>query len=410
MCRLVLLSLELDLRRRIMNKVIKSLGARRLASVMGAAVLVVSCTTVVASASTMKAHTAANVRACVVTDTGGLNDKSFNASAYAGLLQGAAANKNVTPLVVSTPTNGAESDYDQEISSFVAQKCNIIIGVGYLMADAIWNAAVKNPTVHFAIVDSGNTSPGNDGIAVAPTTGTTATNNILGLTYNTQEDAFLGGYEAAAYAVSVNPAAPKVATYGGQQFGSVTAYMDGYYEGAMYYNTTVKPKHAVKVLGWDLKTQKGTFIGSFNDQATARTDTTAFLAAGATTVFPVAGNDGLGTTSAIRTWNASAAHKIKANAEWVDFDGCLSDKTDCSLFLNSVTKGVAASVNAAVTAEATGTFAGGLYVGTLKNGGAAFAQDLSSPMAKKLSASVLTAVAGIAAKIKNGTIKVTVGG
>lgn len=410
MCRLVLLSLELDLRRRIMNKVIKSLGARRLASVMGAAVLVVSCTTVVASASTMKAHTAANVRACVVTDTGGLNDKSFNASAYAGLLQGAAANKNVTPLVVSTPTNGAESDYDQEISSFVAQKCNIIIGVGYLMADAIWNAAVKNPTVHFAIVDSGNTSPGNDGIAVAPTTGTTATNNILGLTYNTQEDAFLGGYEAAAYAVSVNPAAPKVATYGGMQFGSVTAYMDGYYEGAMYYNTTVKPKHAVKVLGWDLKTQKGTFIGSFNDQATARTDTTAFLAAGATTVFPVAGNDGLGTTAAVRTWNAAASHKIKANAEWVDSDGCINDAPDCSLFLNSVTKGVAASVNAAVTAEATGTFAGGLYVGTLKNGGAAFAQDLSSPMAKKLSASVLTAVAGITAKIKNGTIKVTVGG
>ena len=410
MCRLVLLSLELDLRRRIMNKVIKSLGARRLASVMGAAVLVVSCTTVVASASTMKAHTAANVRACVVTDTGGLNDKSFNASAYAGLLQGAAANKNVTPLVVSTPTNGAESDYDQEISSFVAQKCNIIIGVGYLMADAIWNAAVKNPTVHFAIVDYPNTSPGDDGIAVAPTTGTTATNNILGLTYNTQEDAFLGGYEAAAYAVSVNPAAPKVATYGGMQFGSVTAYMDGYYEGAMYYNTTVKPKHAVKVLGWDLKTQKGTFIGSFNDQATARTDTTAFLAAGATTVFPVAGNDGLGTTAAVRTWNAAASHKIKANAEWVDSDGCIQDATDCSLFLNSVTKGVAASVNAAVTAEATGTFAGGLYVGTLKNGGAAFAQDLSSPMAKKLSASVLTAVAGIAAKIKNGTIKVTVGG
>ena len=269
---------------------------------------------------------------------------------------------------------------------------------------------MKNPTVHFAIVDSGNTSPGDDGIAVAPTTGTTATNNILGLTYNTQEDAFLGGYEAAAYAVSVNPAAPKVATYGGMQFGSVTAYMDGYYEGAMYYNTTVKPKHAVKVLGWDLKTQKGTFIGSFNDQATARTDTTAFLAAGATTVFPVAGNDGLGTTAAVRTWNAAASHKIKANAEWVDTDGCISDAPDCSLFLNSVTKGVAASVNAAVTAEATGTFAGGLYVGTLKNGGAAFAQDLSSPMAKKLSASVLTAVAGIAAKIKNGTIKVTVGG
>ena len=179
---------------------------------MGAAVLVVSCTTVVASAATMRAHATATVRACVVTDTGGLNDKSFNASAYAGLVQAAAANKNVVPLVVSTPSNGAESDYDQEIASFVSQKCNLIIGVGYLMADAIWNAAVKNPTIHFAIVDNGNTAPYPDGIAIAPSggavltnpfSGTTATNNILGLTYNTQEDAFLGGYEAAAYAVSV---------------------------------------------------------------------------------------------------------------------------------------------------------------------------------------------------------------
>ena len=53
------------------------------------------------------------------------------------------------------------------------------------------------------------------------------------------------------------------------------------------------------MLGWNEKTQKGTFIGSFTDQNTAATDTTAFLTQGATTVFPVAGSDGLGTTSAV---------------------------------------------------------------------------------------------------------------
>ena len=179
---------------------------------------------------------------------------------------------------ISTPSTGTESNYDSEIASFVSEKCDIIITVGFLMSDATWNAAVNNPTIHFAQVDNGDTSPGNDGIAIAPYTGTAPGNNILGLTYETQQDAFLGGYEAAAYAVLKNPKAPKVATYGGEQFSSVTSYMDGFYDGVQYYNS--KNKKNVQVLGWNEKTQKGTFIGSFSDTATARADSVAFLARG----------------------------------------------------------------------------------------------------------------------------------
>ena len=402
-----------------MNRGIKFLGARRLAPSIGAVVLALSCTTVVAGASTTSGSagkseaasanvTYAKTLACEVTDTGGINDKSFNASAYAGLNEAGALSPNIVTSVISTPSNGTESNYDTEISSLIAQKCSIIITVGFLMSDATWNAAVANPTVHFAQVDNGDTSPGNDGIAVPPATGTAPGNNILGLTYSTQQDAFLGGYEAAAYAVLKHASAPKVATYGGEQFSSVTSYMDGFYDGVMYYNTKMKPKHAVQFLGWNEKTQKGTFIGSFTDTATSRTDTTAFLAQGATTVFPVAGSDGLGTTSAVRTWNA--AHSLKANVEWVDTDGCVSDATDCNLFLNSVTKGVTASVKAAVVLQATGAFAGGDYVGTLANGGAAFVQDSKSKMAQALPKSVLAAVATITKGIENGSIKVAVGG
>ncbi|MGH9021102.1 MAG: BMP family lipoprotein [Acidimicrobiales bacterium] len=355
------------------------------------------------------AHTAyAKTLACEVTDTGGINDKSFNASAYLGLEQAAKLSPNIVTSVVSTPSNGTESNYDAEISSLIAQKCDIIVTVGFLMSDATWNAAVNNPSVHFAQVDNGDTSPGNDGIAVMPYTGTAPGNNILGLTYETQQDAFLGGYEAAAYAAAKNAKSPKVATYGGEQFSSVTYYMDGFYDGVMYYNNTAKPMHKVQVLGWNEKTQKGTFINSFTDQATARTDSTAFLSQGATTIFPVAGSDGLGTTSAVRTWNAS--HKLKANVEWVDTDGCVSDASDCNLFLNSVTKGVTASVKAAIVLEATGKYAGSDYVGTLKNGGAAFIQDKQSKMAKQLSKAVLAKVTTITKGIESGSIKVAVGG
>ncbi len=402
-----------------MNKGIKLLGAGRLASTIGVAALVVGSGTVVAGAAVNSGHaskgavfsahaTYSKTLACEVTDTGGINDKSFNASAFLGLQQAAKVSKNIVTSVISTPSNGTESNYDAEIASLVAQKCNIIITVGFLMSDATWNAAVNNPTFHFAQVDNGNTSPGNDGVAVAPFTGTAPGNNILGLTYSTQQDAFLGGYEAAAYAAMKNPKSPKVATYGGMQFSSVTSYMDGYYDGVMYYNTHAKPKHKVQVLGWNEKTQKGTFSGSFTDQATARTDTTAFLSQGATTVFPVAGSDGLGTTSAVRTWNA--AHKLKANVEWVDTDGCVSDAPDCNLFLNSVTKGVTASVKAAVLMQATGKFVGSNYIGTLANGGAAFVQDSQSKMAKALPKSVLKAVAAIAKGIEHGSIKVAIAG
>ena len=392
-----------------MNRGIKFRGVRRLAPTMGLVVLALSCTAVSAGATTRVAHTTyANTLACEVTDTGGINDKSFNASAFAGLEAAGAVSKNISTSVISTPPNGTESNYDSEIASFVSEKCDIIITVGFLMSDATWNAAVANPTIHFAQVDNGDTSPGNDGIAVAPYTGTAPGNNILGLTYETQQDAFLGGFEAAAYAVLKNPKAPKVATYGGEQFSSVTDYMDGYWDGVQFYNNEAKPKHKVVVLGWSEVTQKGTFIGSFDDTATARADTNAFLSQGATTIFPVAGSDGLGTTSAVRTWNA--AHKLKANVEWVDTDGCVSDHPDCNLFLNSVTKGVTASVKTAVLEQASGTFAGGDYVGTLANGGAAFVQDPESAMAKQLPKAVVAGVAQIAKGIEAGQIKVPVGG
>jgi basic membrane protein A len=346
------------------------------------------------SISSAGAATYKKTLACEVTDTGGINDRSFNASAYLGLGEA----KKVAPTFIktevqSTPSTGTESTYQTEIASFISQHCSIIITVGFLMSDATWNAAQQNPMDHFAQVDNGNASPGKDGVALPPYKGTAK--NILGLTYETQQDAFLGGYEAAAYAVAHNAAAPKVATYGGEQFSSVTYYMDGFYDGVQYYNTKMKPKVPVAVLGWNEKTQKGTFIGSFTDQTTSASDTTAFLSQGATTVFPVAGSDGLGTTSAVKTWNGS--HTLKANVEWVDTDGCVNDPSDCNLFLNSVLD------------QATGKFAGGDYIGTLKNGGAAFIEDHGA-MGKANSAATLKAVATLTTGIENGTIKIPVGG
>jgi basic membrane protein A len=109
----------------------------------------------------------------------------------------------------------------------------------------------------------------------------------------------------------------------------------------------------------------------------------------------------------VKTWNAS--HSLKANVEWVDTDGCVNDPADCNLFLSSVTKGVTASVKAAVLLQAEGKFAGGDYIGTLKNGGAAFIEDHGTA-GKENSAATLKEIATLTTGIESGMIKIPVGG
>src|SRR6201996_6592888 len=87
---------------------------------------------------------------CMVTDTGGINDKSFNQSAWQGMQEAAAANPNITVKYLQSTT---QSDYVPNISTFLSEKCGIIVTVGYLMAQATQSAAEKNPSAKFAIVD-----------------------------------------------------------------------------------------------------------------------------------------------------------------------------------------------------------------------------------------------------------------
>ena len=122
-------------------------GVRRVAPILGAMALALTSTTVIASAGPAGAAsksphvTYTKTLACEVTDTGGINDKSFNASAYLGLTEAAKLSKNIVTSVVSTPSNGTESNYDAEISSLIAQKCDLIVTVGFLMGDATQAAA-----------------------------------------------------------------------------------------------------------------------------------------------------------------------------------------------------------------------------------------------------------------------------
>ena len=302
------------------------------------------------SSATSSAATSAKFLGCMVTDTGGIDDRSFNASSWAGMQAAAAANSNITVKYLQSTT---QSDYIPNINTFLSEKCGIIVTVGFLMGPATEAAAKAHPSQKFAIVDCSYASGCLTG---------TKEPNIDQLTYNTVQDGFLGGYLAAGMTKT-----GKVATFGGEDFGTVTIYMDGFWDGVQYYNS----KHGthVQVLGWNEQTQKGSFTGDFTNQTKGQTLTQTFISEGADIIFPVAGNVGLGAAKAVQDADAAAGSQ-KVNMFWVDTDGCTSAPQYCKYFITSVTKGIVPSVKTAVLSAANGTFKGGTYVGTLANGGA----------------------------------------
>jgi basic membrane protein A and related proteins len=327
--------------------------------------------------STSSAGTSSKFLGCMVTDTGGINDRSFNASSWAGMQAAAAADPNITVKYLQSTT---QSDYVPNINTFLGEKCGIIVTVGFLMGAATETAAKANPTQDFAIVDCSYAS--------GCLTGTKET-NIDQLVFNTVQDGFLGGYLAAGMTKT-----GKVATFGGENFGTVTIYMDGFWDGVQYYNS----KHGthVQVLGWNEQTQKGSFTGDFTNQTKGQQLTQTFISEGADIIFPVAGNVGLGAAKAVQQAD-QAAGGDKVNLFWVDTDGCVSAAQYCQYFITSVTKGIVAAVSNAVETAAKGTFAGGTYVGTLSNGGAVLSpfHDFSTKVPSALQAELNQVKAGI---------------
>jgi basic membrane protein A len=330
------------------------------------------------SGGSSSASTAGKLLGCMVTDTGGIDDRSFNASSWQGMQEAQSADPSKISVTYLQSTT--QSDYTPNINTFIGKKCGIIVTVGFLMAGATETASKANPIAKSAIVDNAYSPP---------------LSNVDALLFTTVQDGFLGGYLAAGMTKT-----GKVATFGGQKLPTVTIYMDGFYDGVQYYNS----KHGthVSVLGWNEGSQNGSFTGNFTDQTAGQTLTQTFITEGADIIFPVAGNVGLGAAKAVQNADAQAGSQ-KVNMMWVDTDGCISAAQYCKYFITSVTKGIQTAVRKAVTDAASGTFKGGNYIGTLANGGVALApyHDFASKVPSSLQTELNTVKLGII----TGTIK-----
>jgi basic membrane protein A len=235
-----------------------------LAAVALVAALVAAFVAVTRSSSASAAHNA-GFSACLVTDIGGLNDKSFNHLAYVGLLK--AEKHGVKGRVIQSKSS---SDYIPNLQSCVRQGAGVTIGVGFLMQDAMDAVASSFPQNKFAIVDVDIT-----GLKHKP-------KNVQGLLFREQEAGYLVGYAAGLWAKTHDGQA--VGSVGGIKIPPVDRYIAGFQYGAKKADPGIKTLNA--------------YSQDFVAQNKCKEKALNQIANGSVVEFQVAGQCGLGVLDA----------------------------------------------------------------------------------------------------------------
>jgi basic membrane protein A and related proteins len=209
------------------------------------------------------------IKVGLVTDIGGLNDRSFNQLANEGL-ERAKSDLGVEGRVL---TSKSDADYVPNLSTLAQQKFDLVIGVGFLMSDAMNTVATKFPDTNFAIID----------FSQAALKGKPA--NVRGLLFKENEAGYLTGY-LAALVVKDKGGDQVISSVGGQKIPPVDGYIAGYQAAAKEANAKVKTLNG--------------YSQDFVDQAKCKEIALNQIAEGSQVVFQVAGQCGLGALDAAK--------------------------------------------------------------------------------------------------------------
>ena len=283
------------------------------------------------SSDTASTDQGKSIKAGVVTDIGGLNDRSFNFLANKGL-EDAEGDLGVEGRVLISKSNG---DYVPNLSTLAQQQYDLTVGVGFLMADAVATVSGKFPKNNFAIVDF----PAS-GLKGKP-------QNVEGLLFKEQEAGYLAGYLAGLWAKDNN--ATTVSTVGGQKIPPVDHYIAGFQKGATDANPKIKTLNA--------------YSQDFVDQAKCKEIALDQIAQGSKVVFQVAGQCGLGALDAAKEKGVQGIGVDADQAYLGDF------------ILTSALKKVDVAVFDAIKRVQDGKFKGGTdVIATVENGGVGLGQ------------------------------------
>ena len=286
------------------------------------------------------------IKTCLVTDLAGVDDRSFNASAWAGVQAAKDAGFATDDSFFLESTDA--SDWQPNIDQMVSQGCQHIVTVGFALGEVTAINAQANPDIIFSMVDNVLTDENFAPLALP---------NVRELVYQTDQAAFAAGYLSAGVSQT-----GVLCTYGGANFPTVAIFMDGFTRGAAHYNE-VKGTD-VQVLGWDVDAQDGLFTGSFTDMDLARSTAESLFQENCDIIIPVGGAINLPAGDAINDSGIDAA------LVGVDADAYFAmDEQYQSLWLTTVEKAIGPLVTLSVQQQAEGSWTAGAFVGNLGNDG-----------------------------------------
>ncbi|MGQ0507557.1 MAG: BMP family lipoprotein [Myxococcaceae bacterium] len=340
----------------------------------------------------------------VVTDIGGRGDHSFNDSALRGLELWAARQKSagtgftpatdedvraslppelttkppvalpVTPLLLQSK---AQEDYEPNLQTLVDQGAQLVIGVGYMLENAVEAVAKQNPQASFLLIDS----PLLDAQGKPYTLP-----NVRTVVFREEEGSFLVGALAG-----LTTQAGKVGFVGGMEIPLIKKFEAGFSAGVLATNPKACPRSPGRA------SCMGTYTGSFNNVASGKQVGQDLIAKGADVLFHAAGTDGLGMIQ--------AAKEARAAGMPVFAIGVDSDQAHLApdAVLTSMVKRVDLAVYEACSDLTHGTFKGGDTVLGLKEGGVSLAPVRVDFPGKE---EALKKVEGLRAKIVAGELHV----
>lgn len=296
----------------------------------------------------------------LVTDVGGLNDRSFNHLAWVGTEQA----KKLLGVQVGVVESKQMTDYVPNLSRFAQEGYDLVIGVGFLLHDAVEQVSQQYPNTHFLIID--------DSITDRP--------NVVSALFNTEECGYLVGVMAGLMEKQKND--PRlnpqqvIGVVGGMKIPPVDSYIAGFLAGVKKVN----PQAKVLV----------NYTNNFNDPASGKQMALSEIGQGADIVFHVAGGTGNGVIQ--------ACDEKKVYAIGVDAD---QNYLAPSTVMTSALKGVDVATFQVIKATKEGRFKSGDLYFNLKNGGVGYAKPI-----KAVPASILKEVERYRQEIIAGKITV----
>ena len=225
--------------------------------------------------------TDSSTKAAIITDTGGVDDKSFNQSAWEGLQAWGKENGLTKDNGFTYFQSNSESDYATNLSSAADQGYNLILGVGFGLHDAVSDAAEDNEDLNYVIID--DVIEDRD--------------NVESVLFADNEGAYLAGVAAAMQSKT-----GKIGFVGGVTSDTITRFQAGFEEGAK----SVKSDIEIQVQ----------YAESFSDSAKGNTIASTMYSSGVDVIYQAAGGTGTGVFTAAKEIN----EKLDADSDqkvWV---------------------------------------------------------------------------------------------